>query len=211
MGPREGSPVAETWRNRTAYPALEVQYPAGRVVFLLSLGLALLGWTLLSVSPALGKTAETTSTITVVVVKSALSITEDTGDFTLELGRGDTGSESSTQVVNYRIKGNSFPAAALNGVVSAKVSSLPEGLELQADVGSFANVGTQGNIELYEEKAGFQAVGTALVGLASKKSSSGTQAKVLNGTIPITWKVEATQDLPAQQVPLALTVTLKDV
>ena len=145
-----------------------------------------------------------------VVVKSALSITDDSGDFSLTFDEGSVGSLSRPQVVNYRISGNSFPAGALTGVVSASVSNPARGVDLVADVGSFVNNGTEGNILLQESSSGGRVVGETPVALADKGATSGTQAKVLNGTLPVVWKASATQDLSAGEYPIALTVTLKD-
>lgn len=189
MGPSTGSPAAET-KTR---------------VFLL-LGIAVLGWQ----TPAWADSADSRHTITVVVVNPGLSISDDSGDFSLSFERGDQGAASSTHVVNYRVNGNGLPASSLEGVVTARLAGTAEGIDLQADVGRFTNHGTPGNIELREHSGGFQTVGTVPIALADKEATSGTQARVLNGSIPVTWKAVATKDLPAGQHPVTLTVTLKD-
>ena len=64
----------------------------------------------------------------------------------------------------------------------------PEGIELKADVGTFTNNGTDGDIVLHPASSGDQVVGTDPTPLADKEITSGTQANVLNGTLPVTWK-----------------------
>jgi len=154
--------------------------------------------------------AQTSHDVSVVVVKSALSITDDTGNFSLTFDRAVAGASSSTQTVNYRVMGNGFPTGALPGVISAVVANPANGIELKADVGPFVNNGTEGDIVLQEAASGDQGVGVTSVPLANKGSTAGTQARVLNGTIPVTWKANATQDLSSGEYPLTVTVTLKD-
>ena len=151
-----------------------------------------------------------THSVQIIVVNPGLSISDDTGDFSLTFDRGSRGAGSSTQVVNYKVFGNGLPSSALDGVVTAKINNPLQGIELQADVGGFTNQGTPGNIELHEHVGGFQEVSVQPVPLADKAATTGTQAKVLNGTLPVTWKATAVKDLPAGQYPVVLTVTLRD-
>jgi hypothetical protein len=173
-----------------------------------------IGWILMAVCWSSARvwagTAEDVHTVTAVVVAPTLSMTDQTGDFSLTFNDYVEGTESAPQVVQYRVKGNTFPVSALSGVVSAKLGSLISGLEIQADVGAFTNNGTDGDILLQEKEGGFRSVGTSPVELADKPATSGAQAKVLNGTLVITWKGKATQDLSAGNYTSTLTVTLKD-
>ena len=202
MGPRSGSPATETLRARAVLHRRAATRSRRTALFLFS--------PLLPSSSAWAASAETSHNVTVVVVKSTLSITDDSGDFSLTFDDPSAGSQSSPQVVNYRVSGNSLPAGALSGVVSASVSSPGQGIELVADVGSFVNNGTEGNILLQEASSGDRVVGQTPVALADKGATSGTQAKVLNGTLPVVWKATAGQDLSAGQYPVSLIVTLKD-
>lgn len=207
MGPRSGSPAAETptWVLSTVLSAARRE--AGKVSFLLFiLGVASSGCPPLC-WPA---SVDDSHSVRIVVVNPGLSISDDTGDFSLTFDRGYRGAGSSTQVVNYKVYGNGMPANALDGVITAKISNSINGIELGADVGGFTNVGTPGNIELREHASGFQEVGSQPVPLADKGATTGTQARVLNGSIPITWQATATEDLSAGQYPVTLTVTLKD-
>lgn len=161
-------------------------------------------------APCWGRSVETSQTVSVVVVEPMLSLTDDAGDLSLTLDRSETGVDSDARVVNYQVYGNVIPTTAVEGVISGKLSSGQDGIEIQADVGGFANQGTPGHAQIQEHQAGFQAVGTEPVPLADKGASSGGQGGVLNGTLPIAWKAAATEDLPAGTYPVILTVTLKD-
>ena len=202
MGPRSGSPATETRASVGSVPRRCAPTRAGAAVLLiLALGLSADVW---------ADSAQTSHDVSVVVVKSALSITDDTGNFSLTFDRAVAGASSSTQTVNYRVMGNGFPTGALPGVISAVVANPANGIELKADVGPFVNNGTEGDIVLQEAASGDQGVGVTSVPLANKGSTAGTQARVLNGTIPVTWKANATQDLSSGEYPLTVTVTLKD-
>jgi len=203
MGPRQGSPAAETHKKVAPFPS--TQRWRGKV-FLFALGLIALldpegGW---------AASVDDTHTITVVIVQSALSITDDTGNFSLALSNGNAGSESAARMVNYRVQGNTLPTGALEGVISARIGQEIQGIELQGDVGTFVNTGTPGNIVLQENRPGYQAIGAVPVSLANKGATSGTQATIVNGTLPIAWKAVAREDLPASEQILSLTITLKD-
>ncbi len=201
MGPRSGSPATETLRARAVVHRRAATRGVGTALFLLVLGWAALSW---------ANSAETSHNVTVVVIKPALSIQDDAGDFALTFDRRAAGSESNSRVVNYRVSGNSLPTGPLPGVVSASVSGAAEGIDLKADVGQFVNNGTEGNILLHAASSGEQVVGQVPVALAGKEATTGTQASVINGTLPVAWKASATQDLSSGNYPVTLTVTVKD-
>ncbi len=197
MGPRSGSPAAETQLNKALRR------------FFISMGAAFLTASQgLFPAPCWGNSVETSHHVAVVVVEPVLSLTDDTGEFPLALNRGDAGTASSSRMVQYRVYGNAIPTTAVDGVISGKLSSGAEGIEIQADVGSFANQGTAGHIQLQQHAAGFQAIGATPISLADKGISSGNYGGILNGILPITWK--ATGNLTAGAYPVILTVTLKD-
>ncbi len=190
MGPRQGSPAAETLKEKLFF--------IGICLILLLGGFA---------KPCGARTAEISRSVTVVVVEPMLSLKEDTGDFSLAFKEGAAGTTSTAQSVEYRLHGNTLSSSAFDGVVSAKLSNTLEGIEVQADVGVFTNQGTPGNIELKEHAAGFQTVDTVPVPLADKQS---TRTTVVNGQLPITWKATATQNLPSGSQSSILTLTLKE-
>ncbi len=162
-------------------------------------------------APAFAASVETSHNVTVVVVPTSLSVSDDTGDFRLEFDDPAAGSDSSTQLVHYRVSGNAFSTGALPGIVSAEAESPEEGIELKAEVGQFVNNGTEGNILLHASAAGEQVVGSVPVPLAGKEPTAGPQAEMLNGTVPVEWKASSTKDLSSGEYPTVLTVTLKDV
>ena len=203
MGPRSGSPATETLRAKAVLFRRAATSGGAAAFLFLSLGLiAPVGW---------AATVETSHQVTVVVVPTSLSVADDTGSSSsLKFNDPAVGSQSSSQTVNYRVSGNSFPSGALSGVVSVSMVNPPEGIELKADVGAFTNNGTDGDILLRQSSSGEQVIGTDLTPLADKETTSGTQDNVLNGTLPVTWTAGSEQDLPEGEYPVTLTVTLKD-
>lgn len=202
MGPRSGSPATETLRARAVLHRRAATRGVAAALSLLASALAI---------PAWAASVETSHTVTVVVVPTSLSVSDDTGDFRLEFDDPTAGSDSSTQLVHYRVSGNAFSTGALPGIVSAKVNSPKEGIELKAEVGSFMNDGTEGNILLHTSAAGEQVVGSVPVPLSGKDPTAGPQAGMLNGTVPVEWKAGSTQVLSSGEYPVVLTITLKDV
>ena len=203
MGPRSGSPATETLRAQKAVSHRRAATRGGAAAFLF-LGLGLIP------PAAWAATAETSHQVTVVVVPSSLSVADDAGSSSLTFHTPAAGAQSSSQTVNYRVSGNTFPSGALSGIVSVATVNPPEGIELKADVGTFTNNGTDGDIVLHPASSGDQVVGTDPTPLADKEITSGTQANVLNGTLPVTWKAGAKQDLSSSEYPVTLTVTLRD-
>jgi len=159
---------------------------------------------------AAADTDQATHSVSISVPKAPLSITDDTGNFALTFEDPIEGALTNTQVVNYRLKGNGLPTSSLEGVVSASLGSELEDIEVQADVGSFTNEGSAGNIILTESGGGFLEIEDDLTPLADKGVTTGNQASVLNGTLAVSWRAEAEQDLAAGEYPASLTVTLKD-
>lgn len=202
MGPRSGSPAAETPRARAVFYRRASSRWRGTALFICLLWPA---------SSVLAASVETSHNVTVVVVPTALSVSDDAGDFSLEFDEAAAGSDSSAHLVHYRVSGNAFSTGALPGILSAEVESPEEGIELKADVGPFVNNGTEGNILLHASTAGEQVVGSIPVPLAGKDTTAGGQAEMLNGTVPIEWKASSTQELSSDEYPIVLTVTLKDV
>lgn len=211
MGPSTGSPAAEPQKTSVSFLARRACGWLVRHFFVAALAAAFLAPVQVSLPDICwARSDETTHTVTVVVVQPAISITDDTGDFPLTLDRGEAGTHSDTRVVNYRVHGNNLPTGAMDGVLSARISGGPEGISIQADVGGFTNQGSAGNIELQEHTPGFQEVSVEPVLLADKEANPNSQAKALNGSIPVTWRATATKDLPAGGQPVVVTVTLKD-
>ncbi len=193
MGPRQGSPAAETQRKKFT-------------TFLLAV------WILGSCTlpSAWAATSEVTHQVTVVVVPPELSLKNEGENPSLTFSRRAAGSQSAPYEASYRIASNTLPTESYAGVVSARIEEIPDGILLQADVGSFSNNGTKGNIVLYENIPGYKTLGKELIPLADKTVTSGTQAGVLNGTLPISWQAIATKKLSLENNTLVVTVTLKD-
>jgi hypothetical protein len=138
-------------------------------------------------------------------VDGRLSIAENTGDFTLTFDDFVTGSQSDSTQVTYRVKGNNMAGAALDGVLSAQISSLIDGVDLEGDVGTIFH--RPGSVQLLEQASGYSTVETTLTGLVKKDASS---SRILSARIPVTWRASATKDLTSGEYNTSLTVTVKD-
>ena len=161
-------------------------------------------------SPARAASVETSHQVTVIVIPPSLSFQEENGtSSSLTFDEPESGEESNEQRVNYRLGGNSFSSGPVPGLVTATVES-PEGIQMKAELGTFTNDGTRGNILLRAAVSGEQVIGEVPVELAEKGPTAGPQAEVLNGTLPVYWKASATQDLFSDNYQTTLTVTLKD-
>ena len=174
--------------------------------------ISLLGLTLLlgRSSRAWALTADDADTVTM-DVNAVLSISDTVGNFTLTFSDYVSGTDSSTQVVNYLVKANNVALAATTGIVSAKISALIQGIDLKGDVGTITNDGTDGNILLTESASGFTTMTTSATNMADKGVTSGDQGGVLRGTVPITWKGTTTVDRKSGTDNVTLTVTVKDI
>lgn len=195
MGPRTGSPAAETRKNRFIWPIL--------------LGVCLLA---VRFSPADAATEEVTHQVTVVVVPPSLSFSESE-DVSLNFQSGGAGSESEAQTVSYWIKNNNASRSASEGVLTATLQKLPDGIELTADSGSFTNHGPAGGVNLTESASGFQLLTVSEpVSLADQESSVGlgTEGSLLKGQLPVTWKAKAAATLSSGDQPIPVTITLKE-
>ena len=183
-----------------------------RAVFFVSrLALQACAFGLLLNAAALSPAAQSDQSQTVTFqVNGVLSIDADTQNFTLTFGRFEKGTDSNTQTVLYQIKCNTMTPAQLKGAVAARIGSAIDGIDLKADVGEYQNSGSPGNGILTESFAGFGVVAESLQGLADKPATSGSQAKILHGQLPVTWKASAKEDLSSGTYQTQITVTLKD-
>ncbi len=205
MGPSTGSPAAETHKRIGRFSLPGSPIPGGGIALSLFIGTLLLFGLPGTAGAA---SVDDTRTLTVVVVVPSLSLTEDSDGSPLAFDQAAAGATSEARVVNYQLYSNNQPAAALDGLLTARISGPNEGIELLADVERFVNQGTPGNIELREHSSGFQEVGAAPVPLADKGATQ--TPKALNGSIPIRWKATTAEHLSAGKYPVTLTVTLKD-
>ena len=125
-----------------------------------------------------------------------LSISGDTTNFTLTFaGFVQTNSETDTKTVTYTVQSNNMRQA--DGLPAININldvDCTDPVQLLADVGTYTK--TSGNTELAEQAAGFVQVTKTVKTFAKKANTTvGTNGKILNGTIPITYKAKATGEL----------------
>ena len=150
----------------------------------------------------------TTNHTVTIQVPEVLSIASDAASFTLHFpGYAKQGDESWAQTVNYTVQSNNMRQADGSPAINANLDFPYDRLDLKADVGSYAK--TSGSTELVEAQSGFMTIGTDTVALANKgNTAQGSDGKLLNGTIPVTYKAVATDDVPSGDQIHTLFVTL---
>ena len=141
---------------------------------------------------------------------TVLSISDTTGSFTLVFPNFVKGTLSSLQSVTYRIQANKMAAGTVQGAVSASLSELFPGIDLQADVDGYQNLGKSNFGLLQEVQAGPQNIETAPAALADKTPGTGSGDNNLDGNLTVTWRAKLTTDTAAGQNSRFLVVTLKE-
>jgi len=155
--------------------------------------------------PAWAASSQTSHDVTI-TFRGVLSIQEDTGDFSLTFNDFVKGTDSTVQRVRYRVRASGMTEAALEDVISSKIDTLVNGIDLRADMARMRFSGS--SVQLQEQNAGYATVITDSVALAKKSATPGR--RLLNGIIDINWKGTATEDLAAGTYSTDLIVTLKN-
>lgn len=153
----------------------------------------------------------TTNHAVTVQIPEVLSISADASSFTLPFQDYiTTGEESWAQTVIYTVQSNNMRQADASPAINANLDFAYDRLELKAEVGAFSK--TSGNTEIAAQAAGFVTVGTNNVTLAKKTGSTiGGDGKLLNGSIPITYKAVATDNVPSGDQTHTLYITLTTI
>ena len=155
--------------------------------------------------------ADDADTVTV-SVPTVLSISDGTGNFPLTFQSTSTNGVTNFQTVGYAVSSNNLPNSALTGALSAKISTLLDGINIRAlGTRTYTNNGTASNAVLTESPAGPITIGTSATGIMDKPAAAGSSGKILNGTAFVAWQAQATRDLTfSDGGAVTLTVTLKD-
>ena len=144
-------------------------------------------------------------------VPEVLSLSADAGNFTLTFPDFvTTGSETDTKTVVYTVKSNNMGQADDSAAMNANLDFLYDRVDLKAQVGSYTKV--SGNTELAAASAGFVTIDADVPGVAlANKANSTDDGRVLNGSIPVTYKGVATADVPSGPQTHILYVTLTTI
>lgn len=145
-------------------------------------------------------------------VAEVLSISADITNFTLTFsGPVAAGTESDTKTVTYTVQSNNMRQADGATAINANLDALlPYSIDFLADVGGYSK--TSGNTELAESAAGFVKMVAANTAIAKKaNTTAGSDGKLLNGTIPITYKAKANGEVPSGSYGNQLFVTLTTI
>lgn len=140
-------------------------------------------------------------------VSERLTITADTGDFTLTLSNWVSGSESDQKTVVYSLESNDMGQADGDTAINANIDFAYDRIDLKAKVGTYTKVA--GNTEVAAINGDFVTIGTSNVAIAKKANTvEGSDGKLLKGTLPITYKAVATADVPKGPQTHLLFITL---
>ncbi len=143
-----------------------------------------------------------------VSVPDSLAISADTTDVVLTFSNYVKDSESTSQTVNYTVLSNNMRQADGAAAINVNLDALYDRVDLKAKVGTYTKV--TGNTSLAAANADFVTIGTSNLGVALKTGSTG-DGKILNGTLPITYKAVATADMPTGNQTHLLFVTLTTI
>lgn len=143
-------------------------------------------------------------------VAPVLSITDETGDFTLTFSDFAKGALSSTQAVTYRVQANNMAGGTVAPAVTAELVSAFDLATLEADVSSYSNLGESSFSALEEGQSGYVEIGTSPTALADKKPGTAHGEHCLDGNLSVTWRAKLVTDTPPGSESRSLVVTLKD-
>lgn len=183
MGPRTGSPAAET------------QYKLF-VLLACSMGLCLFP------KAAIAETSYATQELEIIVVPPEMGLSESrpsqmqTAESTLSL---------------YRIKNNFVSDTAIEGFLSAQLKDSSEPIRVTASVGSFQSDSPQPEAQLHPVSGNRTLTKSSSVPLLDKGYSNQYQAHSLSGTVPVTWEAKSNSRGSSDDSPIVfVTLTLKD-
>ena len=145
-------------------------------------------------------------------VPEVLSIAGDVTNFTLSFsGYVSANSETNTKTVTYTVQSNNMRQADGATAINANLDALlPYSMDFLADVGAYTK--TSGNTGLAESAAGFVKLVAANTAIAKKaNTTSGSDGKLLNGQIPITYKIKANGEVPTGSYGNQLFITLTTI
>lgn len=140
-------------------------------------------------------------------VPEVLSIAADTTAFTLTFSDWVSGSETDTKTVVYSVNSNDMGQADGDTAINANLDFLYDRVDLKAQVGSYSK--QSGNTELAPISASYVKIKDTNTAIAKKANTvSGSDGKLLKGTMPVTYKAAATADMSSGDQIHFLFVTL---
>jgi hypothetical protein len=126
---------------------------------------------------------EVSHQVTVVVVKPALSFSQEADEIALVFEAGEPNSESRPQTVLYRLNRNTADDRTAN-ILTISVKDPPQEIELQSDLSPTIDLDAQH--------------------LANVTAPSPSRS------LPITWKAVSKKPLASDSYPVAVLITLKE-
>ena len=196
MGPRAGSPAAETRREDS-----NLEEAAFLVVLANAAWCAFIVFFLAIATPALAETAQAHQTLTIIIGPPGISISEK---------KESTETTGLSYKTHYLIHNSRSSSSAVDGALTAQVEETSRGIVVWANVGNFRSDIQEESLALYQHASGYQIVGPSATALADSTETSDGRTHILSGSLPVTWKAIPTRGIPSSNHPILLTVTLKD-
>jgi hypothetical protein len=142
-------------------------------------------------------------------VPDSLSIEADTTDIVLNFSNYVKDSVSSTKTVVYTVVANNMSRADGEPAMNISLDAAFDRAELQAQVGSYTNNSTSlDKTELAAINPSYLPISAGVNTDVAKKASSIGSGKILEGTIPITYRAVATDDMAKGNQTHLMFVTL---
>ena len=138
-------------------------------------------------------------------VQESLQFTSSQSSLNFTFPNAEEGAVSDTVDVTYSVISNN--AGRTQGLVSVRLDEEFEGIELQAQAGTFQKHG--GNAALVPAAPGFVNVSSSEVSLADKTVDA-EQGKLIDGALPVTYRAVLTRPQPAGQHVRTLTISFMD-
>lgn len=165
----------------------------------------------LFLSTLVAPTGAAKALIVTLEVPAVLSVSDEGGSFALNFSNFLKGTVSASHSVTYRIQANNLARGIVQGAVSARLEEVAEGVELEADVNAYQNLGEGHCAVLEEAQSGYQPIRVAqTTPLAHKIPGTGGGDATLDGNLTVTWRARLTADAPAGQQSRFLVVTVRE-
>ncbi len=141
-------------------------------------------------------------------VPSSLSLIASQNAIDLTFPENSPGVQTNSLTVSYGVRSNGMIQPDGASAVSAQLDDLIPGVDFKAVVGTYQK--HSGNTELNALSGAEVVIGSAQTALAAKHNSSG-DGRLLDGTLPVTYRAQARRALEAGTYNRQLFFTLTDV
>ncbi|OGW72151.1 MAG: hypothetical protein A2Y02_03490 [Omnitrophica bacterium GWA2_52_12] len=163
---------------------------------------------LLSAALPVHAASQTAAQSVTIHVPTSLSLAASQRAIDLTFPENSPGVQTNSLTVSYGVRSNGMSQPDGSSAVSAQLDDVIPGVDFKAAVGVYQK--RSGNTELNAFSGSEVVIGSAQTALAAKHNSSG-DGRLLDGTLPVTYRAQARQTLEAGTYSRQLFLTLTDV